>query len=287
MGGKSSVDQLCRLMNDLESKKGKALFLLSVDLKGAYDRVDNITLYKRLKDNGLPSEWHPYVFNLLFRRTFKVTSQTGSSYSWIPLCIGVPQGLPSAPILFNLYINATLKELNSRSKGTYPYADENTICIQTRSNESRREFIHKTSSVVNSVDRVYRKIKRVLAKAKSVLIPFPQQFQATEISGVPVRNCHRILGILLHSNRRLHKNSVQVLMKCRRTLTWIQTYRRKFSFQQRKEVYVSFVQSLMEYHLLRTWPRMTEKKACMDPGCISRSTNYSRFLYHGLWRHRV
>jgi hypothetical protein len=165
-------------MNDLESKKGKSLFLSSVDLKGAYDRVENVTLYKRLKDNGLPSEWYPYVFNLLFRRTFKVTSQTGSSCSWTSLRIGVSQGLPSAPILFNLYINATLKELNSRSKGTYLYADYKTICIQTRSNESRREFIHRSSSVVNSVERTYRKIKGVFAKAKSVLIPFSNNLKA-------------------------------------------------------------------------------------------------------------
>jgi hypothetical protein len=147
MAGKSSVDQLCRLMNDLESKNGKALFLLSVDLKGAYDRVDKFTVYKRLQDNGLPSEWHPYVFNLLFRRTFKVSSQTKMSSSWIPLRSGVPQGLPSAPILFTLYIDATLKELNSKSRGTNPYADDNTICIQTRPNESCPEFIHRTSSV--------------------------------------------------------------------------------------------------------------------------------------------
>jgi len=135
---------------------------------------------------------------------------------------------------------------SSRSKGTYPYADDNTICIQTRSNESRREFIHKTSSVVNSVERTYRKIKRVLAKAKNALIPFFQQFEGTAISGVQMTHCHRILGILLDSNRRFHKNSVEVLMKCRRALTWIQTYRRIFSFQQRKQVYVSFVQSLMD-----------------------------------------
>jgi hypothetical protein len=44
MTGKSCVDQLCRLMNDLESKKGKAGLLLSIDLKGAYDRVDNVKL---------------------------------------------------------------------------------------------------------------------------------------------------------------------------------------------------------------------------------------------------
>jgi len=36
MAAESSVDLLCRLMNDLGSKKDKALLLLSVDLKGAY-----------------------------------------------------------------------------------------------------------------------------------------------------------------------------------------------------------------------------------------------------------
>jgi hypothetical protein len=56
MAGTSFVDQLCRFMNDLKSKKCKALFLLSVDLKGAYDRVDNLILYKRLKDDRLSSE---------------------------------------------------------------------------------------------------------------------------------------------------------------------------------------------------------------------------------------
>jgi hypothetical protein len=47
-------------------------------------------------------------------------------------------------------------------------------------------------------------------------------------------------------------------MKCRKALTWIQTYHRKFSFQQRRQAYVSFVQSLMDYHLLPTWTRMTK-----------------------------
>ena len=62
MIGKSSVDQLCRLMNDLESKKGKAGFLLSIDLKGAYDRVDNVKLYRKLKESGMPAQWHSYIF---------------------------------------------------------------------------------------------------------------------------------------------------------------------------------------------------------------------------------
>jgi len=99
----------------------------------AFSEIITSLYKKRLKDNGLPSEWHPYFFNLLFCRIFKVSSQTGSSSSWIPLRIGVPQGLTSAKILFNLNMNATLKELNSRSKGTCPYADENTIYMRLRS----------------------------------------------------------------------------------------------------------------------------------------------------------
>jgi len=109
MTGKSSVDQLCRLMNDLESKKGKAGLLLSIDLKGAYDRVDNVKLYRKLKESGMPAQWHSYIFHLLFDRQFKVLSKTGMSSTWRPLRIGVPQGLPSAPLIFNLYINATWK----------------------------------------------------------------------------------------------------------------------------------------------------------------------------------
>jgi hypothetical protein len=41
-------------MNYLERKKGKALYLLYVDLQGACYRVDHVTLYERLKENGLP-----------------------------------------------------------------------------------------------------------------------------------------------------------------------------------------------------------------------------------------
>ena len=53
MVGKSSVDQLCRLMNDLKSKKGKAGFLLSIDLKGVHDRVHNVKLYRKVKESGM------------------------------------------------------------------------------------------------------------------------------------------------------------------------------------------------------------------------------------------
>jgi len=169
MTGKFSVEQLCRLMNDLESKKGKALFLFSVDCKREYDRKGNVAVYKRLKDNGLPSAHTSSTFCLaeLSKSLARLESHL-PGYLYASEC---PQGLPLPP----------LKELNSKSKGTYPYADHNTICLQTRPNESRPEFIQRTGSVVNSVEATHRKIKGVLAKGRSVLTPFFQHFQGTEI----------------------------------------------------------------------------------------------------------
>ena len=74
MAGKSSVDQLCRLMNDLESKKGKADFLLSIDLKGAYDRVANVKLYRKLKESGMLCQLNGTLTSFTY-------SSTGSSKS--------------------------------------------------------------------------------------------------------------------------------------------------------------------------------------------------------------
>jgi len=63
-----------------------------------------------------------------------------------------------APLLFNLYINATLEELNSRSNGSYPYADENTLRYRTRHKESKPEFVSRMRRVLVSVEKGYENI---------------------------------------------------------------------------------------------------------------------------------
>jgi hypothetical protein len=170
----------------------------------------------------------------------------------------VPQGFPSAPLLFNLYINATLEELNSRSQGSCPYADDYTLRYHARHKESKPEFVSRMRRVPVSVEKGYQKIKGVLSKEKSALIPVFQRIEEANIGSIPVLNCHKIFGVWIDNKKRFHQNSVEVLIKCRKALTWIQTYRRKFSFQQRRQAYVSFVQFLIDYHLLPTWPKMTK-----------------------------
>jgi len=87
--------------------------------------------------------------------------------------------------------------------------------------------------------------KVFLPKPKMYLFLSSNNFKAQRFQS-PGENRHRSLGILVDSNRRFHKNSVKLLMRRRRALTWMQSYRRVFSFQEKKRVNVSFVQSLMD-----------------------------------------
>jgi len=83
-----------------------------------------------VKESGPQEEYSHYFFHLLFTRSFEVICSTGISSTWTSLATGVQQRLPSATILFNPYIIATLKEVNRQHNGPYPYADDNTLGIQ-------------------------------------------------------------------------------------------------------------------------------------------------------------
>jgi hypothetical protein len=69
--------------------------------------------------------------------------------------------------------------------------------------------------VLVSVEKGYQKIKGVLSKEKSALLPV---FEEVNIGSVPVLNCHKILGVWIDNKRRFHQNSVEVLIKCRKAL---------------------------------------------------------------------
>ena len=124
---------------------------------------------------------------------------------------------------------------------------------------SEMHLWNRTASFVNTVDSRYRYIKDIVAKAKNALITFFETFEQEEIAGVRVNKSHKILGVWIDSRRWFNGNSAQVLIRWRRAMTWIHSFRQLFSFKHRKQAYNSFVESLMENRFLPTWARMTQK----------------------------
>ena len=114
---RSAVDAAATLTHDIE----KAFFdkeimsALAFDIKEAFDKVTDGRLVIRLWEQGIPLSLIRWVASLLNDRTaaLRLDGKTGSQE---PVKIGVPQGLPVAPILFMLFTAPLFKILTKEEK---------------------------------------------------------------------------------------------------------------------------------------------------------------------------
>ena len=84
-----------RLLHDFRQTK-RAAVLVSVDLKGAYDRVSSEKLVQFLNSQGLSPEWIPYLSQVILKKHLKVVSQNSQDSAWLHVYEGLPQGLSSS-----------------------------------------------------------------------------------------------------------------------------------------------------------------------------------------------
>lgn len=110
-----------------------ALFL---DLAKAFDTVQHTLLLKKLEIYGIRGLPLNLFVNYLKNRQQKVVLGNVSSDNEFIQC-GVPQGTVIGPILFLLYMNDLLNNINIKSK-IIAYADDMAIFIEARSWEEVR-----------------------------------------------------------------------------------------------------------------------------------------------------
>ena len=115
-----NITEVISFGNDLKAQKIKGLFLF-IDLRKAYDWVDRSVLLKKCSRKGLPSNFIDLLCNI-FSKT-KVTLD-GSNY--ISTKRGLLQGSWLSPLLFNIYINDLIEELEKKFF-TKAYADDLVI----------------------------------------------------------------------------------------------------------------------------------------------------------------
>ena len=83
---------------------GRETWVCFIDLKKAYDTVPHAFLLKKLRDMGIGGHLQAYLRELYCGQSMGVKIGTDTS-DVFPYEIGVRQGCPISPILFNLYVN--------------------------------------------------------------------------------------------------------------------------------------------------------------------------------------
>jgi hypothetical protein len=249
--GRSSVDQLVRMIDAIKLRKRRAV-LFSVDLKGAYDRVDNVQLYERLKELIEPG-WRNYLFNLLFKRKFRVTSMNSTHEQWFDLREGIPQGLPSGPTLFNIFIDPCLRLIDANVDDSFPFADDNSLLIVQKEREKNKSFLQRVSAIIRKITLIYRGPKALLSQTKSALLAFGFRPSVESIEGVKFKPAHKLLGITTEKGLYFNKDVEVLVLQLRKYLQWLKRYRQQITERQKRTTYCMFIQSQMDYHLIPIW----------------------------------
>jgi ribonuclease HI len=112
--GRGTSDALFSLVGFIEKtwrKKGVAGAIF-MDVKGAFDRVSQETLIKALEDTGIDQNLVEWVSSFLSNRTAQLVID-GFTCPLRDISAGLPQGSPLSPVLFIIYLQPLLKEIDS------------------------------------------------------------------------------------------------------------------------------------------------------------------------------
>ena len=117
-GTELNLLKLRQRVSDLKLEKNFfTKYLVFIDLKNAYDKVVHRRLFNKLIEQGISEDIIGSIKLLYSKAKLKISNDNN----------GVLQGSLISPMLFNLYINDLIKELNENSYEILAYADD--LCI--------------------------------------------------------------------------------------------------------------------------------------------------------------
>ncbi|KAI0999197.1 hypothetical protein K3495_g8999 [Podosphaera aphanis] len=121
VGHRTACDLTTALLCDVRQawKDRKVAGIVTVDVKGAFDRVLRNRLIYRLRTQSWPNCLVDWVSSFLFNRSMGISLYQITNDP-LPVVFGLPQGSPVSPILFLLYVESLLR----LSRGRFGYADD-------------------------------------------------------------------------------------------------------------------------------------------------------------------
>jgi hypothetical protein len=233
----------------------KKTFLFFIDFRKAFDRVWWNGLWKALFDMGVQGKaWR--IIRGIYSDIRSSTLVGGQPSRWIGAHVGVRQGCPLSPILFNLFVDSLAKELESCDGGIEVldnllpgllYADD--ICLTASSAEQLQRMI----TICDNWCRKWR--MEINLKKSKVMVVLPPRTPRDDHTWtfrerpVEVVSEYKYLGMVISDTLLWNKHVTMVVSKAKmnswkvgRLLTL-----RGLSLRAKKLVWDAKVRSGLEY----------------------------------------
>lgn len=246
--GDSTVYHLLNLYHDLCSSLDNKTTVQSIffDISKAFDRVWHRGLVHKLNGIGIRGRLLNWFSDYLDNRKQAVVIK-GEISEYSLVSAGVPQGSVLGPILFLIYINDIITDIQSTIK---LFADDTSMYSFINNPTDQAFILNSDLAKINDWSKKWKvnfnQTKTelmVLSRTPNVNLP-PLYFDNTTLE--PTSN-HKHLGVILQNDCKwdLHINAI--ITKCRPLVNCLRTFKYRLSRKALENLYKSYILPHFDY----------------------------------------
>ena len=260
--GDSTVNQLLNIYNDLCSSFDSSVTTQSIycDISKAFDRVWHKGLLLKLKANGIRGKLHNWFTNYLSSRTQAVVIK-GDISNFKRISAGVPQGSVLGPLLFLIYINDIVCNIQSNIK---LFADDTSLSLALNNPTERAQILNADLS---KIDVWAKQWKVKFNEEKTELVNtcrnnsaiLPLTFGNTLLQS---SHRHKHLGLVLQSNCKWDEQIKNIVSTVTMLVSCLKSYKYKLNRKALETMYKSFIVPHFDYADI-IWDNCTETQSAM------------------------
>ena len=158
-------------------------YVLFVDLKSAYDSVNHEILFEKMVQKGFPSKVVNSVKKIYSSAKIAINPLMDS----INVNRGVLQGSILSPLLFNVYIDDLVRNLDKTSFEVLAYADDIAVICKDRDQLDQAIATLSLWSKNNHIS--------INKKKSGILVVHKDQSRWVQYMGYPIVKCYKYLGV--------------------------------------------------------------------------------------------
>lgn len=226
---------------------GKEVRVVFCDISKAFDRVWHRGLLYKLSRIGCSDHVIKWFSSYLSNRR-QCVILSGATSEWASVHAGVPQGSILGPLLFLIFINDIVKNINSCIR---LFADDTSLYIIVENPQAAAVSLNLDLNTISDwaldwlVDFNARKTMSLLISLKSNAVSHPHLFMNDTI--ISESTSHKHLGITFSNTCSWTEHISKIIETASTRLNLLRALKFKINRKSLEKIYIAFIRPLLEY----------------------------------------